>query len=56
MAIKPGLCCTWSETLKKGFLMVRLILSWVYDVLERGKWRKLDLINIMIGMPLKKKN
>ena len=27
VAVQPGLCRTWSETLKTGFVMMRLILS-----------------------------
>ena len=28
VAVQPGLCRTWSETLKTSFLTTRLILQW----------------------------
>ena len=34
MAVQPGLCRTWSETPKTGFLVARLKEIYIHDVLE----------------------
>ena len=31
-AVQPGLCVTWSETLKTGFLRTRLILAYANGI------------------------
>ena len=37
MAVQPGLCGTWSETPKTGFLTTRLIVVWHFN----------DIINML---------
>ena len=37
MAVQPGLCQTWSETPKTGFLTTRLILSIYFILICSGK-------------------
>ena len=38
VAVQPGLCQTWSETPKTGFLRTRLIYSYLVNYRDQSGW------------------
>ena len=49
MAVQPGLCRTWSETPKTGFLKTRLISGCKLGKLERSKHAKTVITVFLLG-------